>query len=393
MDNEKITVLVVEPEKKPYAKEIDSGLASLQHEVGGYIQAVYPFESPCAIVCDEEAKLKDSPLNRALRDDEGHIYDVIAGTFLIVGLGEEDFTSLGQKEMEEMSAYFAVPEMFMNVDGRLAVIRIEEDEPESLRSQLYHKMEAEFKQYEDWLCAQPASEILHHTYEYSTKQDILFTFEQFTLSEEQAQALLNLPTPLDDIFRCYEKTETDLMEALHNCMESRADALLSEADQPSAQDIPPMYFESAPYAIRHDEADAYGRSYQANVACRRAIEETIIEHYRDNRLDVTCAKAIIDTFGMERVKTVLASTIQAAEWDGRYSDGNKKWAKSIPIPDEVGRDYHINGCHRGLTDLFCTEVRRLQQEVEKKPSVLGKLADTIPSPHKEKSLKTGDRER
>ena len=40
MDNEKISVLVVEPEKKPYAKEISSGLSSLQHEVGGYIQAV-----------------------------------------------------------------------------------------------------------------------------------------------------------------------------------------------------------------------------------------------------------------------------------------------------------------------------------------------------------------
>ena len=85
----------------------------------------YPFDSPCVIVCGEESKLNGEPLNRALRDDEGHIYDVIAGTFLIVGLGEEDFTSLSQKEMQEMSARFAVPEMFMKVDGRLAVIRID----------------------------------------------------------------------------------------------------------------------------------------------------------------------------------------------------------------------------------------------------------------------------
>ena len=44
MDNEKINVLVVEPEKKPYPKEISSELASLQKEVGGYIQAVYPYD-------------------------------------------------------------------------------------------------------------------------------------------------------------------------------------------------------------------------------------------------------------------------------------------------------------------------------------------------------------
>ena len=39
----KITVLVVEPQKNPYIKEIDNTLKSLQCEVGGYIQAVYPF--------------------------------------------------------------------------------------------------------------------------------------------------------------------------------------------------------------------------------------------------------------------------------------------------------------------------------------------------------------
>lgn len=126
MDNEKITVLVVEPKKKPYVKKIESGLESLQREVGGYIQAVYPFDSPCAIVCDEEAKLKGSPLNRALRDDEGHIYDVISGTFLVVGLGEENFASLSDKDMKDMSERFGTPELFMKMNGKLAIIPMAE---------------------------------------------------------------------------------------------------------------------------------------------------------------------------------------------------------------------------------------------------------------------------
>lgn len=40
--SKKITVLAVEPEKAPYVKEIDPGLESLQQEVGGDIQAIYP---------------------------------------------------------------------------------------------------------------------------------------------------------------------------------------------------------------------------------------------------------------------------------------------------------------------------------------------------------------
>ena len=126
MDNEKISVLVVEPEKKPYAKEVSSELSSLQHEVGGYIQAVYPYEEPVAIICDEEAKLKGSELNRVLRDEDGQIYDVVAGTFLIVGLGEDDFTSLTPEHMKQFKEKFETPEMFMRLNGKLVVLPMEE---------------------------------------------------------------------------------------------------------------------------------------------------------------------------------------------------------------------------------------------------------------------------
>ena len=122
METEKMKVLVIEPLKKPYVKEIDSGLASLQHEVGGYIQAVYPWEEMCAIVCDEEAKLTGKELNRALRDKDGHIYDIVAGTFLIVGLSEDDFTSLTDEQIQKFSKKFAMPETFLRIGGRLLVV-------------------------------------------------------------------------------------------------------------------------------------------------------------------------------------------------------------------------------------------------------------------------------
>ena len=122
-----ITVLVVEPGKKPYVKSIPSGLASLQHEVGGYIQAIYPWaDDPCAIVCDEEAKLKGKPMNRALRDEDGHIYDIVAGTFLIIGLDSERFTSLESKYIQKYSTLFAFPEVFLHIDERIIVIPVED---------------------------------------------------------------------------------------------------------------------------------------------------------------------------------------------------------------------------------------------------------------------------
>lgn len=126
MDHEKMTVLVIEPEKKPYVKDISSGLASLQKEVGGYIQAVYPFEDPVVIICDEEAKLTGKELNRALRDEDGQIYDIVAGTFLVAGLGEEDFCSLTPEQIKKFSDMYKTPEMFLRLNGKLMVLPMEE---------------------------------------------------------------------------------------------------------------------------------------------------------------------------------------------------------------------------------------------------------------------------
>lgn len=139
--SEKITVLVVEPGKEPYEKDISPGLASLQHEVGGHIQAVYPHDDPVSIICDEESKLKGSPLNRALRDEDGHIYDVLAGTFLITGLAEETFSSLGEDLMQKYKEHYKMPEMFLRVDGRLVVLPMEPAMAENKPKKKHRNME------------------------------------------------------------------------------------------------------------------------------------------------------------------------------------------------------------------------------------------------------------
>ena len=124
MNNEKMTVLVVEPGMSPYVKEIDSGLKSLQSEVGGWIEAVYPFEEEVALILNEEGKLYGLPLNRALCDEDGDAYDVVAGTFLVVGLGEEDFCSLSDEYIEKFYKRFEIIEEFVEIDGKIVVTRL-----------------------------------------------------------------------------------------------------------------------------------------------------------------------------------------------------------------------------------------------------------------------------
>lgn len=150
----------------------------------------------------------------------------------------------------------------------------------------------------------------------------------------------------------------------------------------STQDVP-MYPYSAAYASEHGEMAQYNRSYQANSACKEAIEQAISAHYAENRLDTEAAvKDVLEKFGTERVQFILASTIQHKNHDGRISQDNKAWAKTIPMPEDSGASRHcaylvVDGVNPGLTDLFIRQARKTMQE-QQKSSVLQKLRQEPP---------------
>jgi hypothetical protein len=189
------------------------------------------------------------------------------------------------------------------------------------------------------------------------------------------------PSPLADVFRDFEKLETDHMDTVRDCMENRADAILE--DQRRALRETPLYTQSGTYAHEHGELGQYRASNEANMACKQAIEDAIRDHYSGYSLDGKAAVAeVVRAFGTERTMYILANTVQQKDHDGRISPSNKDWAKSIPIqknPDAWGGDrnvYLIVNSHPGLTDLFVSAFRKelcRQQEKTVKPSVLDKL--------------------
>ena len=79
-------------------------------------------------ICCESGKLDGLPLNRALRDSDGDIYNIVAGNFFIVGLGESDFTDLPRELAERFAEQFRQPEMFMRVDDKIVVEPMPEEQ-------------------------------------------------------------------------------------------------------------------------------------------------------------------------------------------------------------------------------------------------------------------------
>lgn len=261
-----LTVLVVAPGEKPSVVTIPAGLDSLYNQVGEPIQAIYPFEEPVGIVCNDNGKINGMQLNRALRDDENSIYDIVSGTFLVVGLGEEDFCSLTPEQIEKYSEHFAEPEMFFMLDGEIQAIPY------------------------------------------------------------------NVPSKF------------------------------------------PLYEKSFAEARDREEISAYRLSSRADNMCKTAIEAAINDNYSDCRLDPEGAKKVVENFGIDRVKKILALTCIVKDYDGRISPENKAWAKTVrpnDVKDKIDLSLVIDGVNPGIADVFIRQVKKIEDE--RKPSVLKKL--------------------
>lgn len=88
----KIKVMIVEPNKLPYIKTIDTTLKSYQEIVGGNIEIILA-EKGCLLVINDEGKINGSPLNRCFGDTEA-----IFGTFFICSEDDNgEFISLPEE--------------------------------------------------------------------------------------------------------------------------------------------------------------------------------------------------------------------------------------------------------------------------------------------------------
>ena len=107
MNEERMKVVMVEPNKPAYITEIGSDLASMQEAVGGLIEPIY-FLGDAIMVGNEEAKLIGMDGNRRFGNN------IVAGPFFICSekMTEDGavFCSLSDELCEKYVQHFAQPQ-------------------------------------------------------------------------------------------------------------------------------------------------------------------------------------------------------------------------------------------------------------------------------------------
>ena len=96
---DKIRILIVEPNKEPNKKRIPHTLKDMQKVVGGLIEFV-ELEYNVDLICNEEGKIYNLPINRAIQNN------IIAGTFFIAGQCNGETISLSRKQIKKYKKIF-----------------------------------------------------------------------------------------------------------------------------------------------------------------------------------------------------------------------------------------------------------------------------------------------
>ena len=139
----------------------------------------------------------------------------------------------------------------------------------------------------------------------------------------------------------------------------------------SVKAYPDVYMGTLENAMQERNIDAYLDSRKLNIDCKNAIEQAITENFDGMSLTPDTATGVIEKYGEERVAFVLANTLKQLSYDGRFSDGNKRWADGIDVPENISRGMDLNrdyivGSHpavlNGFIDMARKEIRTRKLE-------------------------------
>lgn len=145
------------------------------------------------------------------------------------------------------------------------------------------------------------------------------------------------------------------------------------------------------------ELETWRICHRANTACKEQFDKEYGPAYHDRQVPEFLQK-MVDRYGLDRCKLVLASTIQLANYDGRYYPQIKEAAAKVHIPGatndhhDVRQSYRVT-CHPVMVNVAFRDLLEMGKERDqdkaksgqrregahpekagsKKPSVLKKL--------------------
>ena len=114
MEANQITALHICPNKPPELVLVEPTEPVFRGILGSSVEEIFPYFEEVMLLCSASAKVERKPPNRALYDENGNLFDIVAGDFLLVGapLTEPGFISLTPEQITRYQALYQTPDQF-----------------------------------------------------------------------------------------------------------------------------------------------------------------------------------------------------------------------------------------------------------------------------------------
>lgn len=153
--------------------------------------------------------------------------------------------------------------------------------------------------------------------------------------------------------------------------------------KPKEQTIPPMSKLNFIQAMEQNKVDEWRASRKATENCSEEFNEKFGMAYHERRMPEFLTE-MTEKYGMERCMVVLASTIQLADYDGRYYPSAKADAAKVEIPGannedylkDIRRSYRVN-CHPVMVNSAFRMLQQMQREQNQEKQVTAEKKSVV----------------
>ena len=153
----------------------------------------------------------------------------------------------------------------------------------------------------------------------------------------------------------------------HNRWVAEHGGIGEEITAPEKPTIVPLSDLTFSEAKEKGEVDAWRASKKETEACSQQFDKEFGMAYHERRMPEFLAE-MADKYGIDRVKIVLASTIQLADHDGRYYPSTKADAAKVHIPgtdtEDYSKDvrrYYATNCHPVMVNSAFRELQKMER--------------------------------
>ena len=255
---------------------------------------------------------------------------------------------------------------------------MDKDLKAQLEDQLYERMSHENEEYLEELKTKPAEDIIHNAYQIACRENILYLFEEETqLNVRQLQVLMEMSSPLRELYEDWCSRDSNEMELLRGSIEDSTSGILyHRAETLFSNPNTPIYKKTFKEAREADELYEWKADHLQSCHCNRMFDQKAEGAHRGNIFQ-SFLREWADKYGLERCMFVLSCTIAQREEDGRFYPPARQATARFSCYRKRHEGFELsnyaNNVHSGVVNLAMEGLLNMElvQKREKQHSTRG----------------------